>query len=163
MPEYFDRYMNLCDDVEVMNALQISLGELEYAPIKEWEKIGDKVYAPGKWTIKDLLQHIIDCERVFSYRALAFARGEKSVQSFDEDNYAILAKANERSLASLMEEALTLRRSSIQLFASFTEETLCRSGQGFTGLFSVRDIGFILAGHQRWHFKVIAERYLPLV
>ncbi len=163
IPEYFDRYMNLCDDVDVMSALQISLAELEYAPIKEWERIGDKVYAPGKWTIKDLLQHIIDCERVFIYRALAFARGEKSVQPFDEDTYAALAKANERSWNALMEEAITLRRSAIHLFGSFTEEALNRTGEGYKGPYSVRDIGFVLAGHQRWHFNVITERYLTLV
>ncbi|MBK8344672.1 MAG: hypothetical protein IPL12_16085 [Bacteroidetes bacterium] len=72
MPVYFDRYINKNDDVDVITAIHKSIHELENAPLSQWVQIDDKVYAPGKWTIKDILQHMIDTERIFSYRATAF-------------------------------------------------------------------------------------------
>lgn len=162
-PEYFDRYINEADDVSLPEALEISLQELEQAPLAIWKSIGDKVYAPGKWTIRDILQHIIDTERVFSYRALSFARGEATVQPFDEDGYAINAGAANRDWDDLLNEAILLRKSTISLFNSFTPAMLSKLGMGFKGEYAVHAIGFILAGHQRWHFRVIREKYLPLL
>ncbi|MFM9984261.1 MAG: DinB family protein [Flavobacteriales bacterium] len=163
LPEYFDRYIALTDDVAVMDSLLTSLVELQNAPLEVWKKIGDAVYAPGKWTVKDILQHLIDTERVFGYRALSFARGEKEVKSYDEDAYARVARANQRSLEDLLEEAIAQRKSTIQLFSNFTSEMLARTGMGFKGEYSVHAIGFIFGGHQRWHFRVIEERYGPLI
>ncbi len=162
LPEYFDRYINMADDVELMEALQISLHELENAPIKDWETIGNAVYSAGKWTIKDILQHIIDTERVFSYRALSFARGEKEVRSFDEESYSKMANANARNIIDLLEEAILLRKTTILLFKSFSTEILEKTGIGFKGEYSVHSIGFIVCGHQRWHFKIIEDRYMPI-
>ena len=163
LPEYFDRYINLTDDVTVMESLHSSLAELQKAPMDIWKNIGDKVYAPGKWTIKDILQHLIDTERVFCYRALSFARGESEVKSYDEDAYARMAGASMRSLDDLMEEAIAQRKSTIHLYNSFTPEMLARIGMGFKGPYSVHAIGFIFGGHQRWHFRVIEERYVVLI
>ncbi|MBK7036783.1 MAG: DinB family protein [Bacteroidetes bacterium] len=78
LPEYFDRYILKCDDVELTDAIKISITELENAPIDKWKQLGDKTYAPGKWTVKEILQHLIDTERIFCYRALTYARGEKN-------------------------------------------------------------------------------------
>lgn len=163
LPDYFDRYINLADDVPVLTSLEISLKELETAPVDNWTALGDRVYAPGKWTVKDLLQHIVDTERVFCYRALSFARGEREVKPFDEDLYAASARADRRSLADILEEAVLVRRASLALFRSFTDDMLAKTGKGFKGDYSVHAIGFILAGHQRWHFKVIEDRYFPLL
>lgn len=163
LPNYFDRYINKTDDVDLMTALRTSLTELEQAPVAEWALLGDRVYAPGKWTVKDILQHLIDTERVFSYRATAFARGDADQPSYDEDTYAREAHASDRTLNDLLEELIALRRSTILQFRSFTPTMLDRMGNGFKGPYSVRDIGFILPGHQRWHFDVIRERYLPLL
>lgn len=160
MPEYFDRYIHLADDVPVLDALTTSLAELENAPLAQWKAIGDHVYAPGKWTVKDILQHLTDTERVFSYRALSFARGEQEVKPYDEEQYGQMANAGRRSLEDLLEEAILVRKSSLRLFQSFDQAMLDRTGMGFKGPFSVHSIGFILAGHQRWHFKIIEERYL---
>lgn len=162
LPAYFDRYINLTDDVSVMESLQISLSELQHAPIDTWRAIGDKVYAPGKWTIKDILQHLIDTERVFCYRALSFARGEAEVKSYDEDAYASMAGAIDRSLEDLLEEAIAQRKSTIHLYSSFTPDMLARIGMGFKGPYSVHAIGYIFGGHQRWHFKMIEERYMHI-
>lgn len=163
LPEYFDRYILLNEDLDVLEALKRSLEELEQIPLEKWKELKDRVYAPDKWTLKDILQHIIDTERVFAYRALAFARGEQEVKSYDENEYAYLANANNRSLEDLLEEALILRKSTLLLFSSFTHEMLEKTGMGFKGPYSVHSIGYILGGHQRWHFKIIEERYLPLL
>ena len=163
MPEYFDRYINQCDDVKLPEALQISLQELENAPIEKWKALSDKVYAPGKWTVKDIIQHLTDTERVFSYRALSFARGEKNVMPFDENGYGKNANANLRTIEDLIEEAICVRKSTIQLYKSFTNEKLNSMGIGFKGEYSVHAIGFIFPGHQRWHFKVLQEKYFPLL
>lgn len=164
MPAYFDNYINMCDDVELLEAIKISIEEIRNFPLDKWKSLGDNVYAPGKWTIKDILQHIIDTDRIFSYRALAFARGEtQQVPSFDEDTYAAEAKANLRSLESIVDELLVVRQSLLAMFQSFTPEMLKRSGNGFKGPYSVASVGFCMAGHQRWHIKVIEERYYPLL
>ena len=164
MPEYFDRYINLVDDVELKEALAISLNELNHLPTETWKAIGDKVYAPGKWTIKDILQHMIDTERIFGYRALCFARGETArMPSFDEEEYGRNANAIHRTLEDLIEELKLNRASFIALYNSFTDEMLLKTGLSFKGIYSVLAMGFIIAGHQRWHFKVIKERYAGLI
>lgn len=163
LPEYFDRYINMADDVTVMEALETSLKELENAPLEKWRTLGDAVYEPGKWTIKDILQHLIDTERVFCYRAISFARGEKEVKPFDEELYAKNAMATERTLEDLIEESILVRKSTIALYRSFNETILNKTGIGFKGEYSVHAIGFIFSGHQRWHFKVIEERYLVML
>ena len=163
LPEYFDRYINKTDDVDVLTALQTSVTELENAPIEKWNALGDRVYAEGKWTVKDILQHLIDTERVFAYRATAFARGDKNVMPFDEEAYAKNAKATERSLENLLEESIHLRKSTIYLYQSFSQEMLDRTGKSFKGEYSVHAMGYIFAGHQRWHFGILEERYFPLL
>ncbi|MES2691461.1 MAG: DinB family protein, partial [Bacteroidota bacterium] len=156
-------YINMADDVELSEALQTGLLELENAPVEKWKALGDKVYAPGKWTVKDMIQHLIDTERVFSYRAVSFARGEKKVMPFDEELYGKNAAAGLRTIEDLVEEAITLRRSTIQLFNSFTSEMLSKTGSSMKAEYSVLAIGFIFPGHQRWHFKVLEEKYYPLL
>ncbi|MFN8353092.1 MAG: DinB family protein [Spirosomataceae bacterium] len=164
MPEYFDRYINQTDDVTVSEALQISLNELDAFPLAQWEALGDRVYAPDKWTIQDILQHLIDTERIFAYRALCFARGEQTpLPSYDENEYAHQANAQHRTLTDLIAELRLVRQSSIALYQSFTSEMLLRTGLSFKGHYSVLAIGFILAGHQRWHQGIIQERYLSLL
>ena len=161
MPDYFDRYIDLVDDVALNEALQISLDDLKNLPIERWKAIGDRVYAEGKWTIKQILQHVIDTERIFGYRALCFARGETaSLPLFDEAGYAQQADTSHRTIEDLVVELATVRSSLITLYQSFTPNMLQRTGMGFKGLYSVLAIGFIIAGHQRWHTRIIEERYM---
>ncbi|MFN8259429.1 MAG: DinB family protein [Chitinophagales bacterium] len=164
MPDYFDRYINKTDDVALLEALEISLQELQQVPLQKWKALGDNVYAEGKWTLKQLLQHTIDTERVFAYRATAFARKDpQRMISFDEDLYANNAIVSHRKLEDVLEEAILLRKSTIALFKSFTEEMLQTIGKSFNSEYSVAAIGFVIAGHQRWHFNVLEERYYPLL
>jgi len=165
MPEYFDRYIMLTDDVTYMEALETSLYELEQAPRAQWKLLNDKVYAPGKWTIKDILQHFIDTERVFTYRITAIARGDKQkMLPYDEEMFANNASANRRSIDELMDELLLIRKATIAMFKSFIVEMLQEQGNAYNGIqYSPLALGFMLAGHQRWHFKVLEERYYPLL
>lgn len=165
MPEYFDRYINLTDDVTYLEALEISLKELENAPIEKWKIVGDKVYAEGKWTIKDILQHYIDTERVFTYRITAIARGDKQkINPYDEEVFATAALANRRTIDDLQEELLLVRKGTIAMYKSFTPEMLHQQGNGFNEMqYCPLALGFMLAGHQRWHFKILEEKYFPLL
>lgn len=164
MPEYFDRYINKCDDVSILDAIQTSIDELDNFPVDKWKALGDRVYAPGKWTVKDILQHLIDTERIFTYRALAFARGEaETLPPYDEDSYAALAGANSRTLEDLVEELRLVHVSFLKMFASFDDDALARMGKAFRGKYSVAAIGFCMPGHQRWHMDILAERYYPLL
>ena len=164
LPEYFDRYILKCDDVELTDAIKISITELENAPIDKWKQLGDKTYAPGKWTVKEILQHLIDTERIFCYRALTYARGEKNaVLSFEEDDYAKASEANKRTLQSLAGELMSTHLSAFTLFQSFTPDMLQKMCIGFKGKYSVASVGVILPGHQRWHFGILEERYYGLI
>ncbi len=164
MPAYFDRYINLTADLPLAEVLHQSLTGIDNFPLNKWEALGDRVYAPGKWTVKDILQHIIDTERIFTYRALRFARKDSTpLPGFEEDSFAAAAQATNRSLPDLLAELRTLRLASICLFSSFTPDMLAQQGATFMGSISVLAIGFTMVGHQQHHLNVLAERYYPLL
>lgn len=125
------------------------------------EEQANHAYAPGKWTLKELLQHIIDTERIFNYRALCIARKEQvSLPGFDENEYAAASHANERSWKSLVEEFAAVRQSSILLYKSFTVGDLETIGISNKNPLSVASTGFIIVGHFYHHKKIMEERYL---
>lgn len=118
-------------------------------------------YAPGKWTLKEMLQHIIDAERIFAYRALCIARMEKqSLPGFEENDYAANSAANSRNWADLVEELQVVRKSSEILFASFNDHALHNKGISNNAVVTPNSIGFIAVGHLYHHVSVITERYL---
>ena len=119
-------------------------------------------YAEGKWTIKEILAHLIDDERIYAYRALRFARNDQTeLPGFEQEDYAIESGANERSLDDLLAEFAIVRKSTIALFNSFPDHVLTRSGVANGNVMSVRAIAYHLAGHELRHLNVIKERYLP--
>ncbi|UPT70891.1 MAG: DinB family protein [Flavobacterium sp. JAD_PAG50586_2] len=121
----------------------------------------DYRYEEGKWTIKDILQHIIDAERIFAYRALRFARNDKTaLASFEENDYAVEADGNKRSIQELLTELAVVRQSTLFLFKSFSNEELLRNGIASNNPMSVRALGFVIIGHQNHHQRVFEERYL---
>ena len=125
------------------------------------EEQGAHRYAPGKWSVKEVLGHVTDGERIFTYRALSFARGESQGQpGFDQDAYVDVAKFDRRSLVSIGDEYESVRRATLTLFESFGEEAWQRVGIANGVSFSVRGIAFITAGHEAHHIKVLRERYL---
>ena len=118
-------------------------------------------YAEGKWTIKEILAHLIDDERIYSYRALRFGRNDSTeLPGFEQDTYALESGANERSLEGLLDEFALVRRSTIALFNSFDVSVLTRSGIASGNVMSVRAIAYHLAGHELRHLNIIKERYL---
>jgi len=118
-------------------------------------------YEDEKWTPKDILLHIIDAERAFSYRALQFARSKDAeLEGFDENEFVPNANANKRSLKSLLKEYKAVRKASIIMFNSFSDETLVRIGKASGSQLSVRAAGFLICGHEIHHIQIITERYL---
>ena len=163
-PCFFDTYIHKVDDIELSEALKQSISELDNLDFETLNKLADFAYAEGKWTVKDIFQHLIDTERIMSYRALCFARNEKTkLPGFDENAYAQNVSTKKRSLKSLMSEFKWVHKSSIALFKSFDKKALKRSSIMFNSDMSVLAIGFVLAGHQKHHLQVIKERYLPLL
>lgn len=118
-------------------------------------------YAEGKWSVKDIFCHLIDCERIYNYRALCIARGDKTeLPGFEENDYAKTAHADARQISDIIAEYRSVRAASIELFRSFDDTMLMRSGIANNSLRSVRAIGYSLAGHEIHHLNVIRERYL---
>lgn len=118
-------------------------------------------YQEGKWTIKDILLHLIDTERIFAYRALRISRKDSTpMPGFNENDYVEFAKANLRDFNSLLEEYELVRNNSIGLFKNFNEEQMLYLGTASNSSISVRAIGYIILGHELHHVSVINERYL---
>ena len=118
-------------------------------------------YAEGKWTIKELLQHCIDTERIFNYRALRFARNDKApLQGFEQDDYNEATDANNRDFRMMLAEFNAVRTSSITMYQSFSDDALKRIGTASDNPMSVRALGYLTAGHIKHHLKVFQERYL---
>ncbi len=164
LPQFFDRYINLADDIDVLDALEQTARFERLLPLKTLEALGDRVYAPGKWTGKDILQHIVDNERIMSYRALRFARNDQTtLPGYDENWFGQFSGASRRTLADLYNEYALARQSSLALFRSFDTEMLLRTGICFNQNISVLALGFVLVGHPIHHVNVIRERYLPLL
>ncbi|WP_295673587.1 DinB family protein [uncultured Mucilaginibacter sp.] len=117
-------------------------------------------YADGKWTIKQVVGHITDTERVFAYRALAFSREAIELPGFDQDVYMEKATFNSRSLEDLANEYNTVRESTLYLLKSFTEEQTMQKGIASGNPLSVRALAYMIAGHEMHHIKILKERYL---
>ncbi|MEZ7497916.1 DinB family protein [Flavobacterium sp. Arc3] len=159
-PFYAD-YVSELEDVNLIEELEISLHDfikfVQNIPMNKF----DYRYAEGKWTIKEIIQHLIDTERIFSYRAMRISRNDKTpLPSFEENDYVDNTNANERNLQGLLTEMALVRQSTIALFKSFSEEQLTRMGVASNSAVSVRAIGFITIGHQKHHQKIFQERYL---
>jgi len=163
-PCYFDTYINQVGDLDLSVALQQSITAIDALNLEKLHSLGDQVYAPGKWTLRDLFQHITDCERVFAYRALRFARNDKTaLPGFDENLFADNSGANRRSLEDVLAELRCVRESTRMLFDSFDETALRRTGIMFKSELTVLAIGFTLVGHQNHHFRIMEERYFPML
>ena len=119
------------------------------------------VYAPGKWTIKQVLGHVLDGERIFAYRAVCVARGETApLPGFEQDDYVAGGSFNERTLNSLLEELRAVRQSTIALLENLPQQAWMRKGNANKYAVSVRGIAFMVAGHELHHVKILREKYL---
>lgn len=118
-------------------------------------------YAEGKWTIKEIIQHLMDAERIFTYRALRIARKDQTpLPGFEQDDYVLPSQANKRSMEDLLNEFKAIKMATATLYDSFSEEMLMELGTASNNPVSVRAIGFIIMGHEIHHCEVIKDRYL---
>jgi uncharacterized damage-inducible protein DinB len=158
---YYDLYLQrVSSETTLIEALDQKEELINFFNTIPKDKL-DYRYAPNKWTPKQVLQHLIDTERIFMNRALRFARKDfTDLPGYDENHYAEHCFSNKRTIDGLLEEFQALRISSIFLFKSFENEMLTNIGKASGGPFSVRVSPFILCGHQRHHIHIIKERYL---
>lgn len=159
---HYANYINqVPEDLDLITALEQGEAQTHqfYKAIPEDQL--KKSYAPGKWTILEVLLHLIDTERIFNYRALCIARGDTTeFPGYEQDEYVPPSKANARSLSSLLAEYSTVRKATISLFSNLKEEDLKQLGKASNSPLSVRAAGFITAGHEKHHEQIIKERYL---
>ena len=158
---YYENYIKLVPEQDIVKGLINQKEELLHffksIPVFKQEFR----YAEGKWTIKDIILHLIDAERIFAYRALRIARNDTtSLPGFEENDYVVFANANDREYESLLAEYEIVRNATISLFQTFTEKDLLRIGTASQCSVSVRAIGYITLGHELHHKNVILERYL---
>lgn len=161
IPAHYHKYVELVEQTNLQDALQQHVQDfdsfLSTIPDDKW----NYQYAEGKWTIKELVQHVIDTERIFNYRALCIARkDDKPLPGFDEKQYAANAKADKRTKTDLIAELKTVQQATLTLFKSFDEEQLQTSGIVNGNPVYVAGIGYIIAGHTLHHKKVLQEKYL---
>lgn len=155
------RYINQVKGDDFMQALTESA---ESTPVflstltsSQWEHR----YAPDKWNIKEVMVHVIDSERIFAYRALRIARGDKTpLPGFEQNDYVPLSKASDRSPESIMREYRAVRNATLEMFRYFDEDMLNRMGTASNTAVSVLALGFIIAGHEQHHLHILHERYL---
>jgi uncharacterized damage-inducible protein DinB len=160
-PPYYDHYLPLVKEIEPIEALD-----------RNWEMLRDFItkipagkeefaYAPGKWTVKQVINHVIDTERILAYRALRFARQDpQQPLPFEENKYAVAAELDNRRVKHLLEEFETVRKATRSLFSTFSEETWQRSGKTAAGETTVLAIAYMICGHATHHMNVLKERYL---
>lgn len=161
VPPFYHKYINLVTEDNLLAALANESKNLFQFldPIPESKQ--DYAYATGKWTLKELLQHMIDTERVFAYRALSFSRKDPNkLPGFEENDWASASNSAGRNWVDLIEEFKAVRKSTEHLFASFNEEQLNAAGLANNNSIYVMAIGFICVGHANHHVGIIKERYL---
>ena len=159
--EYYGYYISLNTSENLLSNLENQLeATTSFFKSLPTEKL-DYQYEAGKWTPKDILQHIIDTERIFAYRALRFARFDTiNLPGYEENDYADAAHANTRTIEDLIEEYRIVKSATIYLFKSFSEKMLLNIGQANNAPASVRAIGYIIPGHEIHHINIIKVRYL---
>lgn len=161
---YAEKYVSLITGTDILGALQAHLNQTTTLFSGRSERDGDFRYARGKWTVKEVVGHIADSERIFSYRALCIARGDQTpLAGFEQDDYVRSGHFNTRKLADLVEEFADVRLASLALFSSLDVEAWARRGVANNSPVTVRGLAFITAGHELHHRRILEERYFPAI
>lgn len=158
---YYEGYVSLVPESDIVAAMRDQLGEIEkiFGEITEEKSL--HAYAPGKWTIKELLGHLIDGERIFAYRALRISRADTTpIEGFEQNGYIENSNFNQASLADLTAELTLSRKANLLLFQNLTADAWTRTGTASGVPVSVRALAFIMVGHIRHHLNILRERYL---
>ena len=158
---YHEKYVSLIPEGDIVNTLIQQANAMSSLLRSIPEAQADSRYAPDKWSIKEVVGHISDCERIFSYRALRFARNDPSSQpGFEHDDYVRHAPFGDLPLSDLASEFECVRHASVHLFKSLAEEAWLRTGNANGADLSVRAIAHIIAGHELHHVAILRTRYL---
>jgi uncharacterized damage-inducible protein DinB len=158
---YYANYINLVPDGDLLSLLEIEHQKTQAILQALDESAGDFRYAEGKWSIKELLLHMLDTEQIMSYRALRIARGDKTeMPGFEQDDYVAVVDASPLSLADLAADWQALRTHTLRLLSRFAEEVWDATGTASNAPFSVRALAFIILGHELHHRRILEERYL---
>jgi DinB superfamily len=157
---YYEKYVSLVPDQDILATLEKQLTETVRLLSARLEDKGDLRYAPGKWSVKEVLGHVIDTERIFSYRALRIARNDKTpIEGYEQDDYVKNAPFGKYSLAALIEEFTSVREATLSLFRGLDEPAWVRRGVANNSEVSVRAIAYIVAGHELHHRRILQEKY----
>ena len=158
---YYEKYISLIEEGELMSALERQPSDLRSLLIGLDEEKGKHAYADGKWSIKEVLSHLIDGERIFSYRVLRISRGDETpIEGFEQDGYSENSHANERSFEDLLEELSLQREANLRMLKNLRNDDWKRFGTASQSPVSVRALGFIMAGHVRHHINILKGQYL---
>jgi hypothetical protein len=161
---YYEKYVALVPGADVMAALETQQMLTTQLLAARSEREGNFRYAPDKWTLKEVIGHVVDAERVFSYRALRIGRGDATpLSSFEQDSYVANGNFNERALADLADEYDHVRNATLSLYQGFTGEAWGRRGTASNNEVTVRALAFIIAGHELHHRRILEEKYLPAI
>lgn len=158
---YYAGYVASVPEGDLLETMERQLGELHALPDLFPEERGDHAYAPGKWTVKEVLGHCADTERIFAYRLLRVARGDRTpLPGFDQDEYVPSAGSAARSVRSLVDELVAVRHATLALARGLPAEAWGNTGVASGFDVSARALGYITAGHLAHHLTVLRERYL---
>lgn len=164
VPAYFTRYLDALPEGNLTELLQQTGSPLFEPEFRLLTDLQDRVYEEGKWTVKQIIRHITDTERIFAYRALRFARNDQTnLPAFDENEYILNTSLSGCSLRELLDEFYALRYANQLMFSLFTEEDLKRSGTANDQKCQVLALGFMIAGHGFHHYNILKNRYFPLL
>ncbi len=160
---YYGRYIAAVPEGDILAVLRHDRDEWQTMIAELPEARGGDRYATDKWSIREVIGHVSDAERVFSYRAFRIARADRTpLASFDQDEYVKTAGSDHRTLSSLASELLAVRESTLSLFVSLPDEAWMRTGTASDNPVSVRALAYITAGHAQHHLKILREKYLGL-
>jgi hypothetical protein len=158
---YYERYVTLVENGDIVGTLAAQPTQLQDLLTGLPEEKGGFAYADGKWTVKEVLGHLIDGERMFAYRLFRISRADETpIEGFEQDGYIENALSNGRSFADLLEEFSLLRRANLMLVKNLTDDGWARIGTANNAKISVRALIYIMAGHIEHHLGILKERYL---
>lgn len=158
---YYSKYIDPVLESDILSLLSTQIDEAQTLLQPLDNKVALHRYAPGKWSVKELLGHLIDTERLFLYRATSIARADPTeLPGMDEDAWVAAADFDRIPLADLLDEFVNLRRSTVRFFAALSPEALTRAGTANGHRIVVRAIPYITAGHAAHHLEVVRTRYL---
>jgi hypothetical protein len=157
---YYGKYVSLLPNRDIVSILSDQLDRMNTMLFSMDDGDASVPYAPGKWTVKQVLGHITDTERVFAYRALRIARGDKTpLASFEQDDYVANGHFDSVSLTELLQEYVAVRRATMLLFRHLPADASTRRGTASNNEVTVRALAYIIAGHDEHHYRILCERY----